>query len=253
MSLLAHLLELRRRLLLAIGGIGVGMVLAWFAYPFAAGALFAPLDSPGGASPSGLNLRTVLAPFSMRFAFSAWAGLLAACPWWLAQAWIFVAPALDRRSRRIALCATAASALFFFAGAALAWLALPRALSLLLAEAPEGVGTLIDADSYLRFVSALTIIVGLSFTFPVLIVGAHSLGLVTTRTLLGRWRWAVMGALSYSAVTNPLPDLWSMLLQSGVLLVLYFSALGVCALVDWRRRRRGRIGLREELRTALGS
>lgn len=253
MSLLAHLLELRRRLLFALGGIGLGMILAWFAYPFAAGALFAPLDSPGGVSPSGLNLRTVLAPFSMRLAFSAWAGLIATSPWWLAQAWIFIAPAMDRRGRRTALAAALVSALFFLAGASLAWLALPRALSLLLAEAPEGVGTLIDADSYLRFVSAATLIVGLSFTFPVLVVGAHSLGFVRTRALIRHWRWAVMGALTYSAITNPLPDLWSMLLQSAALLGLYFSAVGVCALIDWRRGAGGRPGLPRRRRALLDS
>ncbi len=253
MSLLAHLLELRRRILMSLAGIATASVIGWFLYPVVTPVLFAPLlEAQGSAAGSGLNFRTVLAPLSTHLAFSAWAGLVASTPWWMTQLWLFVAPALARREKLVLGAVIAAASILFLCGVASAWLLLPRALHLLLSEVPASSSTLLDVDAYLSFTVTLTLVVGLSFLFPVLIVGANALGVLPVHTIVRHWRWAVMGAFTFAAITNPLPDAWSMILQAGVLLALHHVAVGICALREWRARlRTGRVTGQDSVLHAL--
>ena len=227
MSLTRHLLELRTRLLLSIAGVLVGSVGAWFLYTPTLTWLTKPLNAAGA---SGINFRT----------FALWAGFILTTPWWLAQLWLFVAPALTRTEKRRAALIAIPSALLFLAGVASAIWFLPHAVALLLSELPPGSSALLDFDSYLNFVVIITLVVGASFLFPMIIIGIHALGLASTSQILRRWRWAVVGATVFAAITNPLPDLWSMILQMCALLALYFGALGVCWLRDLLARRRKR-------------
>lgn len=243
MSLVAHLVELRRRLLWAFAGIALATVAGWYLYPLALTHLTAPLAATlaAHAPPTqGLNFRTVLSPFATRLNFAMVAGLVLASPWWITQGWLFIAPGLRRHERRTLLALAVPSVLLFLTGAGLALAFLPRAVALLLGQAPDGVSTLLDTDAYLRFVMLLTLVVGASFLFPVVEVGVCLVGLVHLGTLVRKWRWAVMAAFTFAAITNPLPDLWSMILQAGTLLLLHTMALGVCALVSWARTRRAR-------------
>ena len=237
MSLTRHLLELRTRLLLSIVGVLVGSVGAWFLYTPTLTWLTKPLHAAGA---SGITFRTVIGPFSTHITFALWAGFILTTPWWLAQLWLFVAPALTRTEKRRAALIAIPSALLFLAGVASAIWFLPHAVALLLSELPPGSSALLDFDSYLNFVVIITLVVGASFLFPMIIIGIHALGLASTSQILRRWRWAVVGATVFAAITNPLPDLWSMILQMCALLALYFGALGVCWLRDRLARRRKR-------------
>lgn len=238
LSLTAHLLELRKRLLLAALGLLAGAVGGWFLFPPATRWLFSFVTD--ALPEAGLNFRTVLAPFTVRLSFSMWAGLIISSPWWLAQGWLFLAPALRKREKKVAAAIVVPSAALFLTGVGAALWFLPRAVGILLTQVPEGARALLDADSYLRFVSILTLVIGVSFLFPVAVVSAHALGLVTVRRLVGAWRWAVLAAYTFAAITNPLPDLWSMILQGAALIALYYAAVGVCALREWRPIQRWR-------------
>lgn len=237
MSLTRHLLELRARLLLSLAGILVGAIGAWFLYTPATTWLTRPLASAGA---SGINFRTIIGPFSTHITFALWAGFILTTPWWLTQLWLFIAPALTRTEKRRTALIAIPSAILFLAGVASALWFLPHAVSLLLSELPQGTSALLDFDSYISFVVILTLVIGASFLFPMIIIGIHALGLASTGQILRHWRWAVVGATVFAAITNPLPDLWSMILQMCALLALYFGAIGVCWLRDLLARRRQR-------------
>ena len=235
MSLTRHLLELRTRLLLSITGVFIGAIASWFLYTPALTWLTKPLQAAGA---SGINFRTVIGPFSTHITFALWAGFILTTPWWLTQLWLFVAPALTRAEKRRATLIAIPSVVLFLAGVASALWILPHAVKLLLSELPPGSSALLDFDSYLNFVVIMTLVVGVSFLFPMVIIGIHALGLASTAQTLRRWRWAIVGATVFAAITNPLPDLWSMILQMCALLALYFGALGVCWIRDRLARRR---------------
>ena len=135
MSLTRHLLELRTRLLLSIAGVLVGAVGAWFLYTPTLTWLTKPLHAAGA---SGINFRTIIGPFSTHITFALWAGFILTTPWWLAQLWLFVAPALTRTEKRRAALIAIPSAFLFLAGVASAIWFLPHAVALLLSELPPG-------------------------------------------------------------------------------------------------------------------
>lgn len=251
MSLAEHLVELRKRLLLAGAGILACMIPAWLAYDAFSAWLYAPImQTPTTSSlppllpevdvalRGGVNFRSVTAPFSTQLRFAAWAGLIMAAPWWLAQLWLFFVPALTKREKRALVWASLPSAVLFLCGAGVALAFLPKAVEILLSLAPKGSATFIDADAYLSFAMLLVVAISLSFVTPVAIVSAHALGLFSVRFLVTHWRWFTLAACTFAAVVNPLPDAWSMLLQAAVLLLLHWVAVGVCALRERRQRAR---------------
>lgn len=240
MPLLEHLIELRRRLISSFIGVTVMATVTWFAYPYVLPLLLQPLQVGHGTSEieSGLNFRTVLSPLTVRLSLSLWGGIIGASPWWLFQLWRFLAPALDKKPRRISALFIILSAIFFLAGAAGGWLVVPRALGLLIGEVPAGAQALFDVDSYLQFFMAVTLVLGLSALFPIIIVGVIATRILRVKTLLRKWRYAVLAAFTFAAVTNPLPDPWSMIIQALILVALYFMAVGVGALIEWIHRRR---------------
>lgn len=252
MPLTEHLIELRRRLLF----IGVGLFLctipAWYLYEPATQWLFAPISEFSSTPPqvevpllpaqnqpasSGVNFRSVTAPFATHLRFALWGGALLSSPWWIGQVWAYVAPALSRKEKRAVVWMALPSTLLFASGAGLAVAFFPRIVTILLSIAPEGSFTFIDADSYLSFVMLLVVAIAVSFVFPVAIVGLHVLGVVKVSSLIRGWRWATLGAFTFAAVVNPLPDAWSMILQAAVLLALYWIAVGICAIREKRRIR----------------
>ena len=244
MALTAHLLEFRKRVLLSMSGIALMSIPGWLIYPYALAWLVSPLREASLSPMSGTNFRTVIGPLSTHIYFSFWAGLLLSSPWWISQLWLFIAPALHRSEKRAVYALSIPSTLLFFGGAGNAIAFLPRAVRLLIADTPDGTSTLIDVDSYLRFSMALVIAVALSFLFPVLVVGANIVGLVSVRQLIHTWRWSTLGAFTFAAVVNPLPDAWSMIVQAGALLTLHYCAIGICAIYQWHQRRQARRGRR---------
>ncbi|MCD4556813.1 twin-arginine translocase subunit TatC [Schaalia sp. lx-100] len=242
MPLTEHLLELRKRILLSLMGIALIAIAGWCIYPLLLEMLVKPLDEIFAAQTQpihhdGVNFRTVLSPLTLRLSVSAWIGLIGASPWWLAQVWFFIAPALERHHRRLIIALTCASVILFSGGAMLGWFFFPRLLGILLSEIPERAGSLLDIDSYITFVITLTVVMGISALFPLVIIGLHALHIVSVRGYIRGWRWAVMGAFTFAAITNPLPDIWSMIVQSLALLGLYYCAVGICATRMWWAQR----------------
>ena len=97
---------------------------------------------------------------------------------------------------------------------------------------------LLQADAYIQFYIRLVLAFGISFLIPEILVMLNFLGVLSARTMLKGWRWATMVAFIFSAIANPLPTPWPVILQASALLALYFLAVGIAALHDWRRNRK---------------
>lgn len=249
MPLADHLRELRSRILLSFAGIAVGAIAGWFLYHPLTSLMVEPLaaiNARGGHAE--LNFASVGMAFEMQFKIAIFIGIFISSPWWILQGWLFIAPALHRREKVIALSFTFVAALLFLGGAMLGWFVLPRAVVILTDFAPDFAVNLFDARAYYRFFMQLIGAFGVSFLLPVVMVGINFIGLVKGKTYLAGWRWSVVGCAVFAAIVNPLPDVWSMLAITIPMIVLYFTAVGVSLLHDRavaKRRRR-------EIEQALG-
>ena len=222
--LIDHLVELRSRLLRAVGGLVlVALVLLPFGndlYAWLAAPLLAKLPAGGQ-----LIAIEVASPFFTPIKLAFFAAVMIAMPWLLYQAWAFVAPGLYQREKRLAVPLLASAVALFYAGCAFAFfLVLPSVFGFLTKMAPEGVAMMTDISAYLDFVLVIFLAFGASFELPVALVIATLLGWVTPTQLRESRGYAVVGIFIVAAVITP-PDVVSQLLLAIPMMLLYEAGI----------------------------
>ena len=222
--LIAHLLELRMRLLRGVAGLGVALacllpfanrLYAWLAQPL--------LDKlPKGGQ---LIATQVASPFFAPMKLAFFAALMVAMPWLLYQLWAFVAPGLYRREKRLALPLLTSALALFYAGCAFAYfLVLPMVFGFLARVTPAGVAMMTDISAYLDFVLVLFLAFGLAFELPVALVILALLGWVTPAQLREGRGYAIVGIFIVAAVVTP-PDVVSQLMLAIPMCLLYEAGI----------------------------
>ncbi|HEV7489590.1 MAG TPA: twin-arginine translocase subunit TatC [Rhodanobacteraceae bacterium] len=225
-SFLSHLIELRERLLKAVGAVLLVLVAlipianrlyAWLALPLIK-------HLPQG----GTMIATEIAsPFLTPIKLAFFVALFIAMPFILYQLWAFVAPGLYRQEKRLALPILLSAMVLFYVGCAFAYfLVLPAVFTFLTSVAPAGVAVMPDIGHYLDFVLVLFMAFGLCFEVPVVIIILVSLGVVTPAQLVKSRGYAIVGATVIAAVLTP-PDVLSMLMLAVPMCALY--ELGIIA------------------------
>jgi sec-independent protein translocase protein TatC len=232
MPLTAHLEELRTRIIRAIVAMAVGGCLCWLAIERLVAFLLAPLAKlrPDQSLVIGTGLTEA---FFTKLKVALIAGLFLASPVIFYQAWKFVAPGLYEKEKRVALPFSIAASLFFVSGAAFCyWLVFPVAFEFFLQEFTSiGVAAQIRISEYLSFASRMLLAFGVTFELPVVTFFLARVGLVTHRTLIEWWRYAIVVIFVVAAVLTPGPDVASQMLMATPLLVLYALSIGVAYMV----------------------
>ncbi len=219
-SLVAHLVELRTRLL---RGILVLLIVFLALVPFA-NRLYHLLAEPVLAQlPAGTTMIAVdiATPFITPLKLTFFVALLVTMPWLLYQAWAFVAPGLYRHEQKLATPLLASSVLLFYSGCAFAYfLVLPAVFAFLTAVAPQGVAVMPDINHYLDFVLVLFFAFGMCFEIPVAVVILAALGVVDVPMLKRARPYVIVGAFVAGAILTP-PDVVSQILLAVPIWILY--------------------------------
>jgi sec-independent protein translocase protein TatC len=235
MSLLEHLDELRRRIVYSLVGLTVGFLACWVFVDEIFRFLAAPIQRllPEGTKLAFLG---VTDPFVLYIKVALLAGVFAASPFLLYQAWLFIAPGLYARERRGALPFVVFGTLFFVAGGSFAYyVAFPFAVEFLL-----GVGVdfqpVITIELYFSFLRTVILGLGLMFELPIVIVRLAQFGLVTPRFLIRHFRWAIVLIFVVAAVITPTPDVFNLCVFAVPTIGLYLLGVGAAAVVTRRRK-----------------
>jgi len=224
--LIAHLLELRDRLLRVVGGV----LLLFLPLAFFAKELYAVLARPllqllpeGGS----MIATEVASPFFTPIKLAGVVAFVLSMPWTLWQVWAFVAPGLYKSERRLAAPLMASSTLLFYGGIAFAYfLVLPAVFHFTVGAAPEGVAVMTDISKYLDFVLTLFIAFGLAFETPVALVLMVRTGFVTPAQLADNREYVFVGAFVLGAIFTP-PDVVSQFMLAIPVYLLF--ELGIIA------------------------
>jgi sec-independent protein translocase protein TatC len=243
MSLAGHLVELRRRLIISVIGVVLGMVVAFLVTDPVIHFITEPIrildEQRGTETPfAQLVFSAVSSGFDLRMRIAFAIGLLFSAPIWLWQIWAFVMPGLTRKEIRYTAGFVGAAIPLFFAGAYVAVLVAPHVIEVMSTFVPDGGVNYFDARQYYDFIFKFVLVVGIAFVLPVFLVALNLAGVMTGRAILKGWRIAILIACLFAAITTPAADIFSMLLLAGILVVLYFAAALVSMLFDRRKRKR---------------
>jgi sec-independent protein translocase protein TatC len=233
MSLGAHLVELRKRLLISGVAIFLGAIGGFIIAPWLWELLSTPIEEiasrTGAAS---INYTAITEAFDTNVQIAFLVGIVGTSPVWLYQIWAFIVPALLRKERRYALAFVGSAIPLFIAGAVLGAVIFPRTVTLLLSFAPEGFSTLLTAKYFLDFFIKLVLAIGIAFVLPVFIVLFNFIGLLSAKAILKGWRIAVLCIVIFTALATPSADILAMFMLAGPMVALYYAAAGVAVLHD---------------------
>ncbi len=240
--LLAHFIELRKRLIYSIVAIVVGFIIS---YAFASDIyafLVRPLAEATGGEQRRLIYTGLTEAFLTYVKLSLWTGSFLACPIVAAQIWMFVAPGLYKHERRAFLPFLIATPLFFMAGAAMAYyMVFPLAWKFFLSfEMPGGAGGLpiqLEArvSEYLSLSMTVIFAFGIAFELPVILVLLTRVGILSAAKLSEFRRYAVVLIFIAAAVLTP-PDVFSQLSLALPMMLLYELAILGSKWVEKSRR-----------------
>ncbi len=219
-SLIGHLLELRRRLLLWVGTL-LTLFLCMFPFQnriFDFVALPMIRRLPTGSS---MIATSVTSPFMTPMKLTLMLALFLSVPVLLWHAWRFMSPALYKSERRMFFPLLVSSVVLFYCGVAFAYFVLfPVAFAFLNSVAPAGVKVMTDINAYLDFVLTIFFAFGVAFEVPIAIVLAVWMGLTTPGKLRKMRPYALVGSFIVGMILSP-PDVVSMTLLSVPIYLLY--------------------------------
>jgi sec-independent protein translocase protein TatC len=232
-TFISHLLELRDRLLRAVGAV---LLLFLVTAPFA-NTLYEYLAAPlMSVLPEGNTMISTephgpfFVPFKFAFAFAT----AVAMPYLLYQLWAFVAPGLYDSEKRLAIPLLVSSSGLFYLGIVFAYFAVfPIIFKFFTSTAPEGVAVMTDINSYLSFVLKLFFAFGLAFEVPVATVLMVRMGVTTTKSLAAKRPYIIVGAFVVGMLLTP-PDLFSQTMLAIPVWILFEVGLYVSKMVKPR-------------------
>jgi Tat protein translocase TatC len=246
MSLVAHLTELRNRVLKALLALALGTVVGfiWYDHGLLAFLTRPYCDLPDsyrlleGDGECRLVVLDVFGGLLLRLKIGFIAGAVLSSPLWLYQLWAFITPGLRRKEKRYTVGFVLASSLLFALGSLMAYVTLRKGLELLLSFAGDEVGFALTAADYLGFVISLLVAFGLSFELPLIAVGLNLVGVLSYAALSHARRWIFFLTVVFAAFITPTQDPFTMLAMAVPMCLLFELAIQITRVVDRRRARR---------------
>lgn len=235
-SFISHLIELRQRLMRAVGAVLVLFVVLfiWPGSGYIYDLLAAPLMS---ALPEGAKMIAtgVITPFMVPVKVTALAAFLVALPYVLYQAWAFVAPGLYDHEKRLALPLVVASTVLFLAGIGFCYFfVFQKVFTFIHGFAPKSITPAPDIEAYFSFVITMFIAFGVTFEIPIVLIVLVRVGLVSVEQLKSARPYAIVGAFVIAAVVTP-PDVLSQLMLAIPMCLLYEAGLFFARFISARR------------------
>jgi len=220
---MAHLQELRSRLIKASLAVVVGAIVAFVFRNWIFDVLARPYDRV--VADHDLAFFRPTEAFTIFMRLSLFGGFILASPVVIWQTWAFVSPALTRRERRVVIPIVGTLVILFLGGIAFGYWSLDRGLQFLVGFGGDKLEPVIGGNDYLSFAIRFLLVFGISFEFPVFVYAAAAMGLVGWRKLAAGRRWAVLAIVTIGAVLTPSGDPLTLLLLSVPLYVLYEATI----------------------------
>jgi sec-independent protein translocase protein TatC len=240
--LLDHLIELRKRLVRAVGALMIAFAVCLYFADDIFGFLVRPLTIAFADTPNGGRLiyTRLYEAFFVEIKVALFAAFFVSFPVIANQLWAFIAPGLYAREKKAFLPFLIATPVLFTLGASLAYfVVMPTAFAWFLTFEGEAGGLQQEAlpamGEYLSLVMHFILAFGISFLLPVLLLLLNTAGLVTREQLLAARRYIIVLVFVLAAIITP-PDVVSQLLLAIPLLLLFEGSLLLMLFSERKRK-----------------
>jgi sec-independent protein translocase protein TatC len=230
MTFLEHLDELRRRITHAIIGLLVGFVLAFALVNQISTFVFARLtaDIPDGK----LIFTQPTEAFFLWMKIAALAGVLISSPYLMWQVWLFIAPGLYSKEKKLAIPFVVGSSALFIGGAAFShYIVFPFAWKFFASFSNDFLEFMPRVQDVFSLYVKLLLALGLVFQLPMLVFVLAKLGIVTAGFLVRNIKYAVLIIFIVAAVITPDASPVTQSLVAAPMFALYLFSIGVAWLV----------------------
>lgn len=218
----AHLMELRDRLLYCVYGIAIALAILAI-YPGPSGLIDWIARPIMSQMPPGSKLIAVgvFSPFFVPLKVLMMGAVLLALPWLMYQLWMFVAPGLYSHEKKFALPLILFGSLLAYVGIAFVqFLVLERMFEFIQKFTPASVAATPDVASYVESILGLYIAFGLAFQVPIVVLLLTRFNIVTVEKLREFRGYFVVVAFVIAAVVTP-PDVISQIALAVPMCILY--------------------------------
>jgi sec-independent protein translocase protein TatC len=227
MTLVEHLEELRRRLIVIVltvmGAAVIGFILSRSVLAILRDRL-----------PEAYRNLVFLGPadaLTAQLKIAGFVGIALAMPVILWQLWRFVSPGLTPGERRYAWPVILTALALFAVGIVIGFIVIPYTLNFLL-DFSQGVATPnLTIDAYIGFVTTMMLAFGLVLEFPIVLIGLARVGVLNYRRVASRRRWAILAIVIFAIVLTPGGDPISPLILSSVMFILFEGSLLIIRMI----------------------
>jgi sec-independent protein translocase protein TatC len=236
MTFLEHLDELRRRIAHAVAALLVGFVIAFTFIDRVFAFVYQRLtnDVPGGK----LIFTEPGEAFFLWIKIAALTGVLIASPYIMWQVWLFIAPGLYAKEKRLAIPFVISSSALFVTGAAFShYFVFPAAWTFFASFSNDYLEFLPRIEPVFGLYVKLMLGLGLVFQMPVLMFVLARLGVVSARFLLRNFKYAVLLIFITAAIITPDGNPVSQILVGAPMVVLYLVGVVVAWLFGKKQPR----------------
>ncbi len=232
LSLIDHLDELRKRIIVICLALIVGAIVSYFHINLIISIV---------VRPAGEMEFIYLSPpelFTAYIKISLIVGGLITSPIILYHIWAFLKPGLKPRERKYLLVALYMGIIFFLMGSFFAYfIIIPMTLSFFVKMSVNQIAPMFSFANYIGFCSTLLLSFGLVFQLPLLILLLTQLNLVSPKTFKRYRKFFVLAIFVVAAVLTP-PDVVSQMLMALPMILLYEFSISLSIIIDKRRRKK---------------
>ncbi len=231
MTLMEHLAELRRRLLISVVTVLVAGIVVWFLYNHLIDFMRSPYCNYVHHHPSKsitqcqFVITGPLEGLTTRLKVIGYTAVAASAPVWLYQLLRFITPGLHKHERRYVLPFVLAAVVLFALGVTTAILVFPKAIDWLISVSGHGVVPLFSPSQYFTLYALMCVIFGGVFLYPLVVVFLELTGAVPS----ARWRkWrrpAIVVICGVAAVVTPSSDPFSFLALAVPMVIFYEGSI----------------------------
>jgi len=217
---LAHLDELRKRLIVCAIAVGAGFAISYIFSKQLFSFLILPLTKVL-PDESTLIFTSLPEMFIAYIKVALIAGIILAVPVIFYELWMFVAPALYRREKRYVVPFVVFSTILFLVGSLFGYFVVfPYGFKFFIGFATEDIQALPSVKQYFSFAIRLLLAFGLVFEMPVAVLFLTKIGLITPESMKKYRKFAILGSFVLSAILTP-PDVATQLMMALPIITLY--------------------------------